>query len=144
MKCAVLCDGPGWWGDPNLMPDGSGVDVSNLARFRERRAEVANEVRGTLEAIETLPEGTLVIHAPGRGAPAIFALGASQLGYPTLVAPADVLLDVALGLRSIGWKVKSLMVDDVGRPELQALIKSRMFVRQVERWVEPEEPVEGD
>ena len=142
IRIAVVVTGPEWWGDPTLKPDGKPVMIERVEERREHFARAAAETAGAHLAIDELPEDCMVIYVAGRGAVTRFSEAASRRRLPLAIVPADAIVDVVVGLGLRGWRLKVLCAngdEKLDRLSL-ALRAEAVFVKAVQRHVEPEEP----
>lgn len=134
---AVLIDGPDWWGDPSVTPEGRPVRPENAAD-RSTRRSAANLEREALEAaVAALPAGCLVLHTAGRGAGALAGAAASRSRLPVAAWPPfpnedgiwprnRAVVAALVGLAAAGWLVKAIIAvpdgDDDAVPDQHELV----------------------
>lgn len=165
-RTAVVIDGPEWWGDPSVAPDGRPVRLEDPKARKARRDAVADE-RAILAAVMgELPDDCLVIHTSGRGAGAMAAGIAAVRRMPVAAWPPFpsedgirirnfALAAAVAGLAQSGWLVKAIIAypdtDSAtarDQQELSDLLRnSSIFVRSIQpsdaaALIEPDEETE--
>lgn len=123
MSKAVIVCGPRWWGQPSMLRDRSLVDYDNKKLARARAAEAELEMKALRDALDLLPEGTLVMHGAAHGLDTEAAILSQSLGLPVAAVPYfshlgeaggparnRAMVAMLLGLHiHEGWKVKMLV-----------------------------------
>lgn len=145
---AVVIDGPDWWGDPSVTPDGLPVRLNDRAQRSARRDAAAAEREILGLVVADLPAGCLVLHTAGRGVGAILSGFVSLRDLPVAAWPVPpveggarfrnrALAAAAAGLAQHGWLVKAVIFQPDGpgaweQNELDDLLRSAsVFVRTV-------------
>ena len=146
---AVLIDGPSWWGDPSVTPEGRPVRLDDAADRSARRSVSDLEIEALEAVVAALPDGCLVLHTGGRGAGTAAGRAAGRRRLPVSAWPPfpgehgprrrTLAVTAALtGLAAAGWAVKAVVAvpesgeEEPEQAELVDLLRSHnVFVRYV-------------
>lgn len=144
-ETAVICVGPRWWGDPTIDVDDRPADLDKADVRARRREGSAAEIRGVTDEILGLPDGCVMIHTGSRGAAQCFATAGARSKMPMIAVDPRFIVDVVLGLRHQGWRLKVLVASRSasGDEVASRLHEEKIFVKMVHPWTAPPEPEPG-
>ena len=112
-ETVVLVTGPRWWGDPSVDRHNESITVGS------QKERVESERLGVDRFLDSLPEGTLVMHGAARGLDVMVASQAQLRGFPVASVPYfqhlgkrggpernHAMIAMVNGLVAAGWKAK--------------------------------------